>query len=63
VNSGYENKDNVRFLHDGHSKNETEAPIVCLSGKFGLAVVPLPEASTTLQDIVKESHRAIKEFG
>jgi len=50
-------------IHEGHPKDEATAPIVYLAGKFGLTVVSLPEAPTTLKDILTESHRAIKEFG
>ncbi len=50
-------------LHEGQNKEDATAPIAYLAHKFGLTVIPLPEAISTMRDVVVQTHRSIKEFG
>lgn len=50
-------------IHEGQPKDLAVAPIEYLAHKFGLTVIPLPEATPSMKDVVRQSHRSIKEFG
>lgn len=50
-------------LHEKQGRDDALAPVLYLASKFGLTVITLPETNPHLQDIIKESHKAIKEFG
>lgn len=50
-------------LHEKQSRDDATAPILYLAQKFGMTVIPLPETNPHLQDIVKQSFKAIHQFG
>jgi hypothetical protein len=50
-------------LHEGQSRDDATAPISYLAHRFGLVVIPLPEANPTMRDVVTHNNRSIKEFG
>jgi hypothetical protein len=50
-------------LHEGQTREDATAPILYLANKFNMTVIPLPESVPSLKDIVRQSHRSIKEFG
>lgn len=48
---------------EGQSKENAMAPILYLAHRFNFMVIPLPAGYANSKDIVRQSHRCVKEFG
>ncbi|MHC1697739.1 MAG: phage regulatory CII family protein [Geobacteraceae bacterium] len=48
---------------EGQSKDDAMAPILYLAQRFNFMVIALPDTNNHANDIVRQSHKCIKEFG
>jgi len=50
-------------ITEGQTKDDAMAPILYLAHRFNFMVIALPESNGSTHDIVRQSHKCIKEFG